>query len=78
MILLTHYDIINTPSASALTGTTYFSVPIIDSFLDLLIYLLYLYKLSMLILIKCLLELCSNVGLERDIYCISLSRKTNS
>ena len=46
-----HHDIINTSSASALIWTTYSSVPIIDSFLDLLIYLLYLYKLSMLILI---------------------------
>ena len=42
MISLTHQSP-NTSSASALTWTTYFSVPIIDSFLDLLIYLLYLY-----------------------------------
>ena len=48
MISLTHYDIINTSSTSALTDTTYFSVLIIDSFLDLLTYLYtyinYLYR----------------------------------
>ena len=42
MILLTHQSP-NTSSTSVLIGTTYFSVPIIDSFLDLLTYLKYLY-----------------------------------
>ena len=51
MVPLTHQSP-DTPSASALAWTTYSSVPIIDSSLDLLTYLLYPYELSMLVMTR--------------------------